>query len=151
MPNNRIKLVFVLSIVLFLVSSCSIMCKNPVLKGTKWTAVQEMFVADAGTLTIHHSLEFTSDKDVLVGFSSYMPAHPAMYMNPDGSVDTLPAHSSEDIRPATYEYKNGKLTITVEDGSTTEYVYQEEDRTFVHEESWGEKVVFSRSKEKQLQ
>ena len=123
------------------------MSKNPVLKGTKWTAVQEMFVADVGTMTINHTLEFTSDKDVLVGFSSYTPAYPAMYVNPDGTIDTMPARSHEQTDPATYEFKGGKLTITSKGGGTTEYVYQE-DGTFIHEESWGEKVVFSRSQEK---
>ena len=147
MSNHRIRLVLILSVVFVFASSCSIMCKNPVLKGTKWTAVQEMFVADAGTMTINHSLEFTTDKDVVVGFSSFMPAHPTMYMNPDGSVDTVPATSSEDTRPATYVYKQGKLTVTSRDGSDTEYVYHPEDGTLVLEEPWGEKVVFSRIKE----
>ncbi|MBQ9660785.1 MAG: hypothetical protein IJV37_05920 [Bacteroidales bacterium] len=120
------------------------MCKNPVLKGTRWTAVQEMFVADAGTMTITHTLEFTSDKEVLVGYSSYMPAHPAMYMNPDGTVDTIPAHSSENTEAATYVYRRGKLTITSADGLSSEYVFQK-DGTFVREEPWGEKLVFSPS------
>ena len=148
MSNNRFKLVFILSVVFLFASSCSIMCKNPVLKGTKWTAVQEMFVADVGTMTIHHSLEFTTDKDVLVGYSSYTPAYPAMYVNPDGTIDTMPARSYEQTDPATYVFKDGKLTITSKGGGTTEYVYQE-DGTFIHEESWGEKVVFSRSKEEE--
>lgn len=146
MLNHRFNRVFIVSIVLLFAYSCSLMCKNPVLKGTRWTAVQKMFVADAGTMTINHTLEFTSGKDVLVGWSTYLPAHPATYVNPDGTVDTLPAQSSENTEPGTYVYKRGKLTITSKEGYTTEYVFQE-DGTFLCEEPRGEKIVFSRSGE----
>ena len=47
-------------------TSFTAMCKNPVLKNTKWTAVQEMFVADAGTMTTTITLEFGSAKDVVI-------------------------------------------------------------------------------------
>ena len=60
-------------------TSITAMCKNPVLKNTSWVAVQEMFVADVGTMTITHTLEFVSDKDVVVKEVTVMPSHPAMY------------------------------------------------------------------------
>ncbi|MBP5336143.1 MAG: hypothetical protein J6Y63_01360 [Bacteroidales bacterium] len=122
------------------------MSKNPVLKNTKWTAVQEEFVADAGTMTITYTLEFISDKEVRVHEKSYLPPYPAIYMNPDGTIDTMPGHSSETSETGTYSYRRGKLTITTKDGQKQEYTYRI-DGTFVRELPWGELVVFSRSKD----
>lgn len=122
------------------------MGKNPVLKGTTWTAIQEMFVADAGTMTITHTLTFTSDKDVLVKEASYMPAYPAMYVNPDGSIDMHPARSSEREYACTYSFSKGILTVTSKEGEKQDYTYKE-DGTFSREEPWGEILVFSQSKE----
>ena len=34
------------------------------LAGTQWQFVEKIFVADAGTMTITHTLSFTSDKEV---------------------------------------------------------------------------------------
>ena len=65
--------------------------KRPKLNNTKWEHKTEMFVADAGTQTITMTFEFTTKKDVTFTFHSYLPAHPAMYRNSDGTVDVIPA------------------------------------------------------------
>lgn len=141
MSNNRLLHVFVL-IVLFISSSCSLMSKNPVLKGNKWTAVQEMFVADAGTMTITHTLEFTSAKDVVIKESTYLPSHPAMYMNPDGTVDRIPASSSETELRGTYKFRRDVLTVTLEDGTVKEFTYMDGD--FLGQAFPGGKGLFTR-------
>ena len=146
MANNRLLHVFVL-IVLFFCSTQSVMCKNPVLKNSKWTAVLKEFVADAGTMTITHTLEFTSAKEVRISEKTNMPSYPAMYMNPDGTVDTIPGWSSEKSETGTYKLRRGKLTIiTTEDGLPQEYTVMP-DGTLVRELPWGETLVFSRSEE----
>ena len=108
-----------------LFSCCMMNAKEPVFKGTEWVFIEKIFVADAGTMTVTHTLKFTSDKEVEVGWQSYMPAHPQMYMNSDGTVDTVPASGNEDVEKGTYFYKKGMLTITLEDGSVKEYKYQD--------------------------
>ena len=123
--------------------SCSVMkASGPVFKNSVWEYVEEMFVADAGTMTITHTLEFTSNKDVKVGWASYLPAHPAMYMNRDGSIDTIPASSSENFHEGTYTCKKGKLTITLNDGTVTEYMI--EGDTLVRDSDYGTKEVYTR-------
>ena len=144
MSNYSLTHVVVL-IILFVGSACSVMAGKPVLKGSKWTAVQEMFVADAGTMTITYTLEFLSGKEVRVYEESYLPAHPAMYMNPDGTVDRIPASTSERSESGTYSYRRGKLTVTTEDGLQTEYTFL--GGNFVREEPWGETLVFSKDKQ----
>lgn len=145
MSKNRLLHVFVL-FVLIIASSSSVMGKNPVLKGTKWTAVQEIFVADAGTMTITHTLEFTSAKEVRVKEASHMPSYPAMYVNPDGTIDTIPGHSSESEYVGSYQFVAGALVITKEDGHKEIFHYTE-DGTFVQKTPWDEVIVFSRNEE----
>ena len=128
-----------------LLSCCVMNAKEPVFKNTEWVFIEKMFVADAGTMTITHSLKFTSDKDVEVGWKSYMPAHPQMYMNPDGTVDTVPASESEAVEKGTYVYKKGKMTVTFEDGSVREYEFIE-GGMLVSETSYGVKMLFEKSK-----
>ena len=150
MKKSRLLLYFALVLAFFILSSCRIMSKNPVMKGTRWTATQEMFVADAGTMTIIHTLEFTSDKDVMARQRGSMPPYPAMYMNPDGTVDTMPGHSFEYDEPSTYAFRDGKLILTRnEGGGETEYTFQP-DGTLTRVESWGETLVFSQVKEDDL-
>ena len=113
------------SALLLTLLSCTVMnAKKPVFKNTVWENKQEIFVADAGTETITHTLEFGSGKDVKVRWYSYLPAHPAMYVNRDGSIDKIPASYYEDVKEGTWEYKHGKLTITLEDGTKVDYDYQ---------------------------
>lgn len=95
------------------------------LKGTKWVWVEKIFVADAGTMTVNHTLDFTTKNDVIVGFNSYMPPHPAMYMNPDGEVPTMPGWSNSDTKKGTYKVKGNTLTITFEDGSEEIFDYRD--------------------------
>lgn len=120
------------------------MCKNPVLKGTKWIAVEKTFVADAGTMTITHTLEFTTAKDVVVRERSYLPEHPAMYMNADGTVSRIPASESEWEHAGTYKLSGRMMTITDEKGSETLYFYRND--TFIRQGSF-EELVFSRVEE----
>lgn len=121
------------------------MGKNPVLKNTTWTAVQEMFVADAGTMTITHTLEFTSGKDVKIKDVSVMPSYPAMYMNPDGTVDRIPGWTSEQEETGTYKLKKGILTVTLENGRERLYFLQP-DGTFTTSDTLvNEILVFSRN------
>lgn len=145
MTKNRFLYISVLIAVFFL-SSCSAMCKNPVLKNTKWTANQDMFVADAGTMKIVHTLEFISDKDVKVLQKGEMPPYPAMYVNEDGTIDTMPGHSFEYNYDGTYVFSKGKLTITSKEGAEHEYTLQP-DGTLTYEEPWGETLVFTKVKE----
>ena len=122
--------------------SCSVMKGPGALKNTTWEYIEEMFVADAGTMTITHTLEFTSANEVKVGWTSYMPAHPAMYMNPDGSVDTIPAHSGEFSHHGTYSLKKDVLKITLEDGSVTEYKLQ--GNTLISGKPDGPREIYTR-------
>jgi len=113
------------AIALFFTTNCSMEAKKPVLKNTKWVCVKEMFVADVGTSTETYTLEFTSAKECTYTMSWYTPAHPAMYVNPDGTIDTYPARSSEQVSKGTWTYKRGKLTVTLEDGSAKVFTYKD--------------------------
>lgn len=145
MSKHSLLHVFVL-IVLFITSSFMAMGKNPVLKNSKWTAVQELFVADVGTMTITYTLEFVSGKEVKILENSYTPSHPAMYMNPDGTVDRIPGSTSESSEAGTYSYRRGVLTITTEDGDRTDYFFQK-DGTFTRPHPWGGTLVYTRIQE----
>lgn len=110
----------------FNLSSCSCMiAKKPEFKNTQWVYVGHTFIADVGTSTDTYTLEFTSNKDCLWKIEWSTPSHPAMYMNPDGTVDTIPGMSSEHVSPATWQYSRNKLTLTFEDGSTRTFLYQD--------------------------
>ena len=113
------------------------------LKGTKWQYVEKMFVADAGTETTTYTLEFTTDKDVVITRRSYMPPHPAMYMNPDGEVPTVPGWESNSSDNGTYRFKRDVLTITLEDGSTEMYDYRDGNLVSWRVSLSGEKRVFT--------
>lgn len=129
--------------IVFCFSSCIAMCKNPVLKNTRWEAVQGIFVADVGTMTITHTLVFVSDKDVVIKEKTVMPSHPAMYVNPDGTIDTIEGWTNERENKGTYSYKRDKLTVTKEDGSTDEYTYQSDGTFTIDDPFVGETLVFS--------
>ena len=125
MKSTNLLRILVLCVVLSISSSCCIMGKNPVLKGTKWTAVQEMFVADAGTMTTTITLQFGSAKD------------------------TMPGHSTHYEYTGTYTLSDGILTITNEEGGApTRYLLQA-DGTIALPEPWGETLVFTRVEEKE--
>ena len=129
-----------------LFSSCASMeARKPVLNNTKWVCVKEMFVADAGTSTDTYTIEFTSARECNYVMSWYLPAHPAMYMNQDGKVDTIPARSSEDVSKCTWTYRQGKLTIRFEDGSRKEYVYKDGKLIGADKYVDGSDMVFEKS------
>ena len=108
-----------------LMVSMDLSAKRPVFKNTKWACVEEMFVADAGTGTDTTTLEFGPGKEIVIRRAWYLPAHSAMYVNPDGTIDKIPAMSNESTSQGTWKYRRGKLTVTLEDGSTEEFSYVE--------------------------
>lgn len=112
------------------------------LKGTKWQYVEKMFVADAGTETTTYTLEFTTDKDVVITRRTYMPPHPAMYMNANGEVPTEPGWESNKSDKGTYRFKRNELTITLEDGSTQMYDYRDGNLVSWRRSLSGENMVF---------
>ena len=147
MSKNHLQRILVALVSLFMIfSSCSFMFAKPALKGTTWKAVQEMFVADAGTMTINHTLVFISAREVVVKYSSYLPSYPAMYMNPDGTIDTMPGMSNETEETCGYTFKHGILAVTRKSGGQ-EILHYELNGTFTRKESWGEVVVYKQVKE----
>ena len=99
--------------------SCAVFCKKKInLQKTVWTCEFEEFVADAGTMTITTEIEFVSAKEYVVRTSTYMPAHPGMRMNADGTHDINPATSSSWTKKGTYSVKGNVITLTAEDGGT---------------------------------
>ena len=123
------------------------MCKNPVLKNTSWAAVQEVFVADVGTMTITHTLAFVSDKDVVIKEVTVMPSHPAMYVNPDGTIDRIEGWTNEREKKGTYTFKRNTLIVTDEEGSTEEYTYQSDGTFTIKDPLLHETVVYSRKQD----
>ena len=102
-----------------LLTSCSALSsKSPGLAGSRWTCVQKEFVADAGTETTTFTLSFVSAKEYVLETASVLPPHPAMYMNADGTVDTLPGHSSERTEKGTYTVRRGIIVLTTDGGLT---------------------------------
>lgn len=91
------------------------------LAGTQWQFVEKIFVADAGTMTITHTLSFTSDKEVTLTVESHMPSYPATYVNPDGTIDRIPGSHSVSEQKGTWTLRRKYLIITFEDGSKEEY------------------------------
>ena len=113
------------------------------LKGTKWQYVEKMFVADAGTETTTYTLEFTTDKDVVKTRRTYMPPHPAMYMDANGQVPTEPGWESSSSEKGTYRVKRNVVTITLEDGSTEIFDYSEGNLVPLRKGLRVENMVFS--------
>ena len=127
---------------LFLLASIDLTAKRPVFKNTKWAYVEEMFVADAGTGTDTTTLEFGPGNEIVIRHAWFLPAHPAMYVNPDGTIDTIAAMSNEYTSKGTWKYRRGKLTVTLEDGSKEEFDYVE--GMLVHTGAVGGVKVFRR-------
>ena len=107
-------------------TACNVMeAKKPVLKNTRWVCVKQMFIADVGTSTETYTLAFTSARECTYTTSWYTPAYPAMYVNPDGTIDTFPARSSENVSKGTWTYRRGIVTVTLEDGDTKVFLYKD--------------------------
>ena len=144
---NGIKWQHALVLIVLCFTSFTAMCKNPVLKNTKWSAEQKMFIADVGTMTTTITLEFVSGRDVVIREHSVTPSHPAMYVNPDGSVDTLPGWTSEREEKGTYSFKRGKLTVTDEGGFQKVYIYQADGTFTIEDPIVRETLIFRRCEE----
>ena len=113
-----------------LIPSCAKMqAKKPVFKNTRWICVQKIFVADAGMMTQTYEMEFVSDKECVWTDKWVLPAHPAMYMNPDGTVDRIPESGSESVSHAAWRYRRGELTLQFEDGFSRVLRYKEDHLT----------------------
>ena len=131
------------AVVSLLFLSCTgLSAKRPVFKNTKWVCVEEMFVADAGTETDTTTLEFGPGNEIVIRRSWFLPAHPAMYVNADGTIDTIPARGNESASQGIWKYRRDKLTVTLEDGSKEEFRYVE--GTLVQEGAIGGVKVFRR-------
>lgn len=116
--------IFSLLAAILVLTSCSVMCiKNPSLKNTVWTAESHMFVADAGTETTTYTLTFSFGNRYNLVTKSVLPPYPAMYMNPDGSVNVEPGFSSESTESGTYSFKKGVLTLKPSEGQPKELIY----------------------------
>lgn len=124
------KKIFNIAVALLFTSAALILMsmdtKKPKLKGTVWKSIEKEFVADAGTMTITQTLEFTSGKEVTVTTTRVMPSHPAMRKNPDGTVSTIPGWESSDSKKGTYKFKSNMLTITLENGHNLHFFYRDE-------------------------
>ena len=133
---------FAATLSVLLLSSMDLSAKRPVFKNTTWVCVEELFVADAGTETDTTTLEFGPGNEVVIRRAWFLPAHPAMYVNDDGSIDMVPARSNEYASKGTWKYRRGKLTVTLEDGSKEEFRYVE--GTLVQPGAVGGEKVFRR-------
>lgn len=124
------KKIFNIAVALLFTSAALILMsmdtKKPKLKGTVWKSIEKEFVADAGTMTITQTLEFTSGKEVTITTTRVMPSHPAMRKNPDGTVSTIPGWESSDSKKGTYKFKSNMLTITLENGHNLHFFYRDE-------------------------
>ena len=113
------------------------------LKGTKWQYVEKMFVADAGTETTTYTLEFITDKDVVKTRRTYMPPHPAMYMDANGEVPTQPGWESSSTKKGTYRVKRNVVSVTLEDGFTEMYDYKDGNLVSWRRSLSNENMIFS--------
>ena len=119
------RLLYGLLALTLIVTSCSAMrSKKPRLQDTVWMAETRLFAADAGTITSTYTLSFLSGTSFKLDEKSELPPYPATYMNPDGTVDTLPGFSSKTEQEGTYSFKKNKLTLTFQDGSTMEMQFK---------------------------
>ena len=98
-------------------SCCALRHKNPAFANTEWVCVYEEFVADAGTETTTATLIFDAMKGFTLEEKSVMPSYPATYVNPDGTIDTLPGFSREFTRQGTYEVKGNEIVLKLSDGT----------------------------------
>lgn len=132
---------------LLLSCSCMFLPKNKV-TNTQWNCVYTTFVADVGNETTTVSLFFITDKDYLKVTKSVTPSHPAMYMNPDGSVETIPGSSTEYASQGTYSLKKGELTL-LEDGVPVMVLMQDAGRLVTKEMDRisGQPLIFSLERE----
>ena len=107
-----------------LLFACAVLCLScSVLRNmrsgyanTVWSGVYKIFVADAGTETVTVTLSFGATKFTMVE-NSVMPSYPATYVNPDGTIDTLPGFTRENTRKGTYQVKGDEILLKQDDGT----------------------------------
>ena len=123
-------------------ASCSVMsARKPLLKHKTWVAQYDEFVADVGTSTVTVTLHFPSRTAFVMTTEFVTPPHPAMYMNPDGSVDTLPGFSNLFEEKGSYTYSKGLLTLNREKGTPLKLEWR--DGSFVGKDYFGRDLVFT--------
>ena len=115
---------------------------KPVFTNTVWECEQQELVLDAGMMRVTNTLEFVSGRDVIYRVHSYMPPHPASYVNADGTIDTNPGWTSDWEKRGKYKYSRGKLTITFEDYPAMELKYQKDALVSEKEEYDGSRMIF---------
>lgn len=144
MKQRNFHLASLLAVAALLILPCTDMfAKRPVLKNTRWVCITYQFVADVGNATETHTLEFTSTKECTLTDRWVLPSHPAMYRNPDGTVDTIPGSSSEHVSRATYKFRRNLLTLEFEDGTSRIYFYKDGKLTGAGRFG-GEEMVFEK-------
>lgn len=134
--------VAVAAVIILVIALCMVQCvgRTNDYRGSRWTGGYEEFVADVGTATVTMVLEFTSGKDFTLSEEYSMPAHPATYVNPDGSIDMIPGRGFRSEYTGTYRDRGRVLFLSMEDG--TEMELRREDDSLVGETPFGEEVVF---------
>jgi len=142
MKHASLLLALAWALVLLPLSCAGLSAKRPAFRNTKWIHQEETFVADAGTMTETTCLEFGPGKEVLIRESWVLPAHPAMYMNADGTMDVIPESSSEHVSKGRWKYSFGKLTITLEDG--TRMVFRHKGEALIIQGSDGSPVEYKK-------
>ena len=126
--------------IIMTVACTTVEAKKPALRNSVWVCEREMFVADVGTMEETYTLKFLPGKKCIFESRWYTPAHPAMYVNEDGSIDTHPASSSESTYNGTWRYRLGILTVTLEDDR--EYVFVFQNDALVTDEFYGLQGTF---------
>lgn len=115
---------------------------KPVFTNTEWQYIHEELVLDAGVMTTTTTLKFISRSEVIKSSESVMPSHPAMYVNSDGTIDTIPGWTSDWESRGRYKYSKGLLTITFEDGTTTELQYKKDALVSLRREYDGTEIIY---------
>ena len=129
--------------ILLVLALCMVQCAGRTdLRGSRWSGGYEEFVADVGTATVTMVLEFTSGKDLTLSEEYSMPAHPATYVNPDGSIDMIPGRGFRSEYTGTYRDRGRVLVLSMEDG--TEMELRRQGEALVGETPFGEELVFTK-------
>lgn len=132
------------TILSILVPSCAAQAKKPALKNTQWVCFIDILVHDAGVMKETYTLDFISARECIYTYKWVMPSHPATYVNPDGTIDTIPGSSSESTFRGTWKLRGKRLTIKTEDGRTM--FFQFKDGKLVDPVPSTEQVVFEQVK-----
>ena len=106
----------ILAAALLCASCCLLRGQKSGLANTQWTSSYDMFVADAGMEKTTVTLSL-GRKDFVLDWESHLPAHPATYVNADGSIDTIPATTRQHTQRGTYKVRSNVLILTDEFGA----------------------------------